>query len=194
MKRVIITLLCALPFFTFAQSQEGMFPSTVQVVPSNQQSMYYVVYDAEGADKIHLNLYDQQERIIHSQVIKREGGFMQPFNLKALPSGVYTFELANADQVYRKQIHYDPSNDISTAFRASEAKKVNLAINSRILDPISVSIYDDESHLLYQSEWASSVGSTDRIYNFENVESEYVTFVVATPNGVVSEERVSLEK
>ncbi len=195
MKRYLIMMLFVLPMYVVGQTLEaGFLPSEIQVVPGNKQALYYLIFEGKGEQKVNISLIDQKEQTLFTKFLKSSDGFIQPVNMKQLPVGVYTFRVSTGNQEYQKQIYLNPADAIKTQLTEAETGKYTLAISKRVLDPISVSIYDDEQHLLYQKEWNFTETNLDQTYSFEEIESSHVTFVVSTSNGIVSEETVSLKK
>src|SRR5688572_16340318 len=95
--------------FALGKDKPGM-----AVVSAKGSGVFKVIYQGETAGRIRLNIFDAQERIIHSETINGLNGFIRPLNFKGLRSGNYTIELVDDAGKHRERVVYLPAHEMKS--------------------------------------------------------------------------------
>jgi len=156
--------------------------------PLNNNSLYKVVYAAEKAGKIKLNIYDESRTRIFTHTIEGRG-FIQPLNFKGLDAGVYTVEIVNGKSRETVTINHfpkvQPSAFVHIAKLVNEEGKFLVSVakgDASEEEEVSLQIYQDDK-LIYR-ERNKLADDFAKIYAVKP--SGKVTIAVTDKNGKVT--------
>ena len=142
-----------------------------------------------------IELLDPSGLLLFSQRIKLNYQWTKPFNFNQVPAGEYTFKISGKEGVVRKSVDYPGFHVEAPAIKVVSTEhpnKAKLVMSDPAEMPIYVSIYDDRENLLYENRLQNE-GKFEQVFDLGKLRTDAVTFVVATSNGAVIREQVSLK-
>lgn len=164
---------------------------TVAIINNNPQE-FKLIYLLKEQGKVKINLKNADGFTLHQTTVKNDGGFAQPYDLKDLPEGQYTFEINTPDgSVVDQQISIEKP-DAEPAFAAdilnvNDGKKFRLAVvnkNDWAL-PTSIKVYDEKENLIH-SEQIENLYGFRKIYDLSEVASNSFRFAISNATGTRS--------
>lgn len=166
--------------------------ATVRVVAGTANGSYKLIYKGDEGH-VHFKLVDQSGKVLHDERLKANDGFIRPINLSQLPSGDYTFVIENKSETLMEAVTYISTGDklagnieLEQVGRQIEVRGENLGTST-----LNVYIYDDKGLLVHKNIVESN--EVDQIYELSNVRSNWVNFVIASADEVVTDRRFSLK-
>ncbi|HEY9008589.1 hypothetical protein [Ohtaekwangia sp.] len=155
------------------------------VVPVKGAEVFKVIYKAENAGKIKLNIYNTNSEIVFTETINGTDGFICPLNFSGLQAGEYTIELIDATGKRTEKINYKPvdasAKNVHISKVANEDGKFLVSVSATGAEQINVKIYDAANNLVH-SENKSIEGNFAQLYTVKNV-SGSLTFEVTDKAG-----------
>jgi hypothetical protein len=153
------------------------------VVPVKGSEVFKVIYKAESATKVKLNVYNSASQVVFSETVNSNGGFIRPLNFSGLTFGEYTIELTDASGKKSEKVNYQPVKPESKAHvsKLSESGKYLLSVAQNHGEAVTVRIFDQANNLIF-TETRSEAGDFAKIYSFKNVVGS-VTFEVSNSAG-----------
>jgi hypothetical protein len=167
-------------------SVAGDHPGTkgFAVLSTKEAEVFKVVYNAENAGKVKLNLYDEKSTLIFSESISA-GGFILPLNLQGLSYGKYTIEVIDANGKKSETISYAPiviPSYFTVRKIANATSKYVISVSGvSQKETINVRIFD-ASNTLVHVEAKQISEDFAQVYNLKNLKGE-VTFEISNGAG-----------
>ncbi len=191
MKTMIAVLFTVISTVLYAtNSVEVRAGAQVKVIAASEAGVYHVIYAGAATNKVGIAIYNERNEQLFSQEVKAEAGFKVPVNLTALPYGVYTVELTDGTDIYRKTVAYRPNtNKVKVAYEQDAAGNVKVNVVGAQGKAVRVLIYDENDHLLIEDTIQGQF-NFGRVYNFEQANLSEAEVVVAYQNRVVSDQLV----
>jgi hypothetical protein len=158
----------------------------MKVISVKGSSVFRVIYKGAETGKVRLNIFDAQNKRIHTETITALNGFIYPLNFTGLASGDYTIELIDNSGKQRQVVHYVPTSviDLKTVHMTrliNQDGKYLLAISNAQNENIHVRIYDRDSQLVF-SEGKEITGAYAAVYKINNAGNGY-TFEITDQAG-----------
>ncbi len=154
------------------------------VVAVKGSEVFKVIYRGESSSKVKLNVYNSSSKLVFSETLNGNEGFIRPLNFAGLEFGEYTIELVDATGKKVEKINYQPTKSKSivhlTKLTDSEGKYL-LSVAKKTDDVITVRIFDAANNLLHSNTDEVS-GDFAKLYNLKHV-SGSVTFEVTDSTG-----------
>jgi hypothetical protein len=155
------------------------------VVPVKGAEVFKVIYKAENAGKIKLNIYNTKSEIVFTETFTGTDGFICPLNFTGLQAGEYTIELIDATGKRTEKVNYKPASatpkNVHISRLANENGKFLVSVSSTGNEQINVKIYDAANNLVH-SENKSIDGNFAQLYTVKNVTGS-LTFEVTDKAG-----------
>ncbi|SKC50098.1 hypothetical protein [Ohtaekwangia koreensis] len=155
------------------------------VVPVKGAEVFKVIYKAENAGKIKLNIYNTKSEIVFTETFTGTDGFICPLNFTGLQAGEYTIELIDATGKRTEKVNYKPVSatpkNVHISRLANENGKFLVSVSSTGNEQINVKIYDAANNLVH-SENKSIEGNFAQLYTVKNVTGS-LTFEVTDKAG-----------
>jgi hypothetical protein len=158
----------------------------LKVVSVKGSSVFRVIYKGAETGKVRLNIFDAQNKRIHSETISAPNGFIYPLNFTDLATGDYTIEVVDGSGKQRQIVHYVPASVIDLKAihmtkLVNQDGKYLLAISNAQKENIHVRIYDRDSQLVF-SEGKEITGTYAAVYKINNAGIGY-TFEISDQAG-----------
>lgn len=155
------------------------------VVPVKGAEVFKVIYKAENAGKIKLNIYNTKSELVFTETFTGTDGFICPLNFSGLQFGEYTIELIDATGKRTEKVNYQPASaspkNVHISKLANENGKFLVSVSSTGSEQINVKIYDAANNLVH-SENKTVDGNFAQLYTVKNVTGS-LTFEVTDKAG-----------
>ena len=156
------------------------------VVSAKGSEVFKVIYKAESAGKVKLNLYNANSEMMFSETISDTEGFILPLNFKALSYGEYTLEIIDAAGKRVEHISYQPVQsleNIRVVKISGVGDKFLVTVVNAVNEKITVKIFDAYNNLVHNQSMDVS-GDFAQVYSFKNI-SGNCTFEISDSAGNV---------
>ncbi len=159
------------------------------VVSSKKANQYQVVFLANDATRLNLELRDQNGNQLFSDAFTAKGYFSKSFDLGQLSSGTYTFRASYNGQTIEETVSTVSSDEL-----LGQRLKVQPVVgNTKYRFELAgladtdyeVVIYDADNKVLYRQSIAPGERYA-RLFNLEQADSREVTFVLSSDNASAS--------
>lgn len=180
-------LLTVLSTAAFASDKEKETTKTSAKVEVKRQDahVFNLVYKGANAEKVQIRLLDANGEVVFSEIIKKIDAFVRPYNLKALPEGIYTVEVTDANGTTTKTINHTDKIEMMTAVElptivkldSIENAKYKLTIVNKGYSNAEVKIYDNQDKLVYNG-LENINGSYAKLYNLKKVVAKKVVVTI----------------
>lgn len=155
------------------------------IVSVKGSEVFKVIYKAETAGKVKLNIYNTDARLVFTQTFMGTSGFICPLNFTGLEAGEYTIELIDGsgkrkEKVMHKHVEVSASS-VHISKVATETGKYIVSVASTGNEQISVKIYDAANNLVH-NETNSVDGNFAQLYTVKNIVGS-LTFEVTDKAG-----------
>lgn len=150
----IAALLVVSSVLVFAGKDEPRTTGLV-VVPVKNTEVYKLIYKAESAGRVKVNVLNSEGAIIFTETITGLDGFIFPMNFAGLSSGEYTIQLIDAFGKKEEKISFVRAEPKSTVKHVRVSKLSNsegkflVSIASTGAEKINLKIFDRAENLLY---------------------------------------------
>lgn len=181
-KSMLVAVLMLVGVTTFAKD-----PITPRLVVLNQKSTgtFKVIYEGEKKGAVKLNIISQSGKVVFSETVNSNGGFIRPVNFEGMTQGQYTIEVIDGAGKSVQSINYSVESSVNSVHVAkiAEEGKYLLAVANKGSEEINVKIYDGSNNLVH-NENMTVTGSFGLVYNLNRVEGA-PTFEVTDKTGAV---------
>lgn len=178
-----LVVLLTVGSMTYANAFDN--PSTNMAVLKNGTSVK-LLYKGTEQNDVKILIFNDDNRVVFSEKIKKTDGFARPYNFSKLPEGNYRIQIIDNTGIKTEQIAYHGEQQISrkkimhVVRVAGSSDKFVLSVPSKQNETLTVTIYGDNNVLYSESEIVS--GDFARIYNLKDY-SGPVTFKVTDSKG-----------
>jgi len=153
--------------------------SGMAVVKSATAS-YKLIYKAELASDIKVEILDANNELVFSETIKHSNGFARPYNFASLAEGEYTIRIDNGSNWLSEKVNYQSGRVEKLANLISlKDGRYLLTVPGQGEDALTVRIYNDEGDTLYSST-DQVTGDFGKIYNLSHVNGPFSFEVVGS--------------
>ena len=155
--------------------------STGFAVMKSGSALYKLIYKSNETANVHVAIYNDQQELVFSEVIRKKDNFMRPYNFENLPEGQYTVELVSPEgkQVQTITHQYQlpaPSFFHVTKISGAESKYLITASGD---DEITVRITDDRDQVL-RVDRHEVKGEFAQVYNLKKINRPFTIQVSDT--------------
>ena len=184
MKKITLTLISVLAAGALAMAKGPGQPgesSTGFAVMKSGSALYKLIYKSNETANVHVAIYNDQQELVFSEVIRKKDNFMRPYNFENLPEGQYTVELVSPEgkQVQTITHQYQlpaPSFFHVTKISGAESKYLITASGD---DEITVRITDDRDQVL-RVDRHEVKGEFAQVYNLKKINRPFTIKVSDT--------------
>lgn len=175
----LITVVFA-SFATMADTGKDGKTAKMDIRTSISEDKVYVTYVGDAKVKVEVQIRDEKGRLIATDLVENENGFVRPFNISQLKDGNYSVRmLENRALVYESNFVIDTKN---TAIMDLGKNKFQLTYKDSHKQDVAINIYDDRGNLLHQ-EKVGQMDGFSRIYDLSKLNPNHVSFEVSTAKG-----------
>lgn len=186
MKKSLSFLVVLLTVASMTYANSGDNPSTNMAVLKNGTSVKLLYKGAEQND-VKILIFNENDRVVFSEKIKKTDGFVRPYNFSKLPEGNYRIQIIDNAGSKTEQVAYNAENQINrnklihVARISGTAGKFVLSVPNRQKETLTITIYGDDNVLYSENEIVT--GDFARIYNLKDYSGQ-VTFKVTDSKGL----------
>ena len=160
MKSMLAAAFLLISSVTFAHDSNN---NKLVVIRGQKSGIFKVIFEGEDQVNATVNVLDKEGKIVFTENIKGENGFILPMNFKGLRSGEYTIEVKSGSNTlvetinyvgYTKRVEASPVVKTSSIRNVHVSKLKNdgkylLSIVKSGNDPIWISVYDAKNELIH---------------------------------------------
>lgn len=190
--KIIAVLLTVIGTVTFADANDSTKRDAhVRVITGTANGSYKLIYQGEEG-QVKFTLLNEKGNVLHDERMRIETGFIQPINLKNMPSGDYTFVVKNDNETLMEAVTYTSLTDqLAKKIRFDQVAYQLEFIGIDLQENLKVRIYDDNDKLVYTDR--INAGNVDQIFDFGRIKSNWISFVVTSENVVLADQRFNLK-
>jgi hypothetical protein len=133
---------------------------------------------------IEVSIYDTENKLLFTEVIRKSDGFIRPYDLSAMKKGEYTVVVNDGTEEFVEKINTSNRKALLLSNVITMKKKGSflLTVADEKAKRFTVRITDQNDRVLYEQE-ESLNKQYSKIYNFAN-KTEGLKFLVTTDQGV----------
>jgi len=170
-------MVFAISSFAFAanSSLPVKAESQVALVKSYNKIKLYYVSDESGTVKV--RIIDQKGILLGEFKVFKTEGFYRSINMSGLKSGIYTFEIEDANGTIIEKVNYNKEELIplkTSIYKLKDQGKYSLQVVNKTGTPVEVKIYDMNGTVLFVEKHDKSF---TRKYDLSQLDGE-ATFSV----------------
>jgi len=185
MKHTITHTLALLIVFSASVAFATDVATTCQVV-SQDDMLYRLVYQGAAEKNVTIQLLDDQQRLVYKEQLKTSA-FNKQFDLTNLPYGDYHLEVKSEDYYFSEQVKLGDLSDFQFKVDQREIRKIAL-IGSKVAGKsMTLYILDQDQDVVY-SEQFDQQDQVHKNFNFEDLRSKEVTFLLYHNDRLITEE------
>ena len=162
-------------------------------VINDSSAVFRVYYSKPEANKVKVTIYNEEGDKVFAETIKNKDGFVRPYNMKELPTGLYTFEITDNEGAKRFEYNYGDdsfrksnSSDLLVSVKKLDTERFLLALGNADNEEVEINVYNDRDELLYSAtEFVENQFA--QLYNLKSVKSSKLTFTILNKTGAVEE-------
>lgn len=169
--------------FTFAslKNDDPRTSSGMVIVRSNPSS-YKLIYKSEQASDVKIEIFNDLNVRVFSEIIKSSDGFARPYNFGSLPEGEYTIKLDNGSNWLTETVDYRMEKIQKLAHVVSlKDGKYLFTLAGQQSEHFGVTIFDDQGEKIFVEDKGVS-GNFARLYNMAGVKGPF-TFEIVDRKG-----------
>jgi len=181
MKSILLTLVVLVSAMSAFANDGGK--SGFAVVHVQNSDIFKVIYKAETAGKVKLNIISENGAVLVSETINASNGFIVPVNFAGLAYGDYTVEIVDAAGKRSEKVSYLPKKATKVVHVcAMQNSKVLVSVANPANDQVTVRFFDANNNLLFTS---SRISAEDfaQVFNVASVKN--FTMEIADSTGVI---------
>lgn len=168
----------------YARRTENPASSVNGVGVMKTGSLVKVFYKASTLSNVRVTIYNASNRAVFSEVIKKVGGFLRPYNFEGLPYGEYTIEVEDNHQRTVERVDYQSEKvkQLAKLVKVSgEEGKFLLMIPNKTQNKLTIRIFSENGNLLHIEEKETNSDFMG-LYNLASLESKFY-FLITDEKG-----------
>ncbi|MFT4738497.1 MAG: hypothetical protein ACI8QD_001871 [Cyclobacteriaceae bacterium] len=176
MKKSIIILAAAFLSFTTLFANGNEVAKKIQQIAMFDagDKQFRLIYPFKDERAIKITITDQYGKVVGTDFVHSNSGFLRKYNMEALAPGAYQIELASAKENLVKP--FSITNKQVMAINDLGNEQVKLILTHEIQEG-TIKIYNAESELLHNEKYDSKKGNS-RMYDLSKYENTDFTFVL----------------
>lgn len=147
-------------------------------------SVIQLFYRGEERGRVKVTIYNEDGRLVYSEVIRNIEEFMRPYNFSKMPEGVYAIEVEGENGKTFRTVEHRTKSEQRVAHLTQMKDMPNryvLLVPNKGHDVLTIRILDEENHLLYK-EVKAVEGDFAGLYKLERANG-HPTFEVTDSQG-----------
>lgn len=193
MKHFFKTVLALLIVFsaTVAKSSDPESVAAIcKVVADKEDNHYRVVYQSPEKSNVTIQLYNDKNEVIYTESQKSTSGFMKKFDLSYLSYGEYQLEVKADGYLFQEKIKLGTSAaDYNLVLTPYTSREIVFATANKQGKSLNLYILDQFGDVVYREKFENT-SSVHKMYNFENLRSNKVTFVLYHKDQLIKEKEI----
>ncbi|MTI23247.1 hypothetical protein E1176_19620 [Fulvivirga sp. RKSG066] len=191
---VALLLVVATAYATEKDKSNSKSTKKTVAVINNSPEKFKLVYLQKEEGVVKISLKNEYGQTVHNSTVKNKEGFAQPYDLKELPAGEYTFEVTSPDgtEIAEKVMLEKPARESKLNFAAdvlnvNDGKKFRLAVvnkDKRAL-PTYIKLYDAKDNLIHEEKIENLYGFR-KTFDLSELNGDVFRFTVSNNTGTKS--------
>lgn len=195
MRNTIKTIAALLIVLSAAKSNASVDTTYVEtyckVVAQEKEDQFKLIYKSLEEEPVSIQWVDAKNQIVYIDKIKSTDAFVKQYDLTTLPDGSYKVIVKSEDFTFEEEIVLGDLSDLKINLRAIDEKSVLMTGFKPAKKNVKLSIYDDNQNRIY-SELYDEGTIIQKKYNFKNVKSTSIKFVLEHRGDVIVDETFAL--
>lgn len=144
-----------------------------------------VLYKGDKPTKVSVVIFDEQNRIVFSEGVKKRSEFIRPYNLSNLPEGNYRIVVEDENGKHEENVNHvkEPAKVLSSIVNAKEKQKCLVALFSKGEANVQITLTDIHKKILV-SEMCTVKGQVSKLFDLKDVNGP-VTVQITDKKGTV---------
>ncbi len=190
MKYTMKNMLALLIVFsaTLASAGDSANMATNCRIVEEEKQMYRVEFVANEKQSVKIEIWDQYEELVY-QNRAYASSFVKTFDLSHLPNGEYELKLTADDYDYSEAITINSLEGMSIRFIKRDTRKISMVGSKFQEKGMSLYILDENKEIVYKNDYDDET-QVHKIFNFDKLEGDEVTFILFHDNEIVTEEKI----
>lgn len=177
MKKIILSaalVLVASVSTVFASTdkekeKKGSANSRIEVVASQKEAVYSLIYATDAKGLVRVNIYDAQGTKVYSDYVGAIKSFRKSYDFSELPAGEYQIEVVSGGEKTRKSITIADKTASASAMNVSLSTvdangKYKIKVLQASASTVMVYLLDADKNVIYADE-IEVEGSFERVYD-----------------------------
>lgn len=181
---VLLTVLSA----TMVSAADTAYLATVcKIVAEEEDKLYKVIYQAAKEENVKIQIFDEVDQLVYKENFK-SSGFVKKFDLSNLPKGTYEMQVATADELYIETLTLGDVSGFNFILTPWEGKAISVVGSHKDGKDVTLLILDDARNQVYKESFEDT-HQVHKKYNFSNLKSGAVTFLLYHDDQLIKEEK-----
>ena len=144
-----------------------------------------VLYKGDKPTKVNVVIFDEQNRIVFSEGVKKRSEFIRPYNLSNLPEGNYRIVVEDENGKHEESVNHvkESVKVLSSIVNAKEKQKCLVTLFSKGEANVQVTLTDAQKKIL-ASDLCTVNGQVSKLFDLKNVQGP-VTVQITGKDGTV---------
>ncbi|MFY0605993.1 MAG: hypothetical protein JXR10_04710 [Cyclobacteriaceae bacterium] len=155
-------------------------------IMEEENMKYRVEFFAEQQQLVKFEIWDKQDKLVYENQVKSTS-FVRTFDLSHLPNGEYELKISSDDYQYSEDITIDDLKGMNLRFVQREERKVAMVGSKLEQQIVSLYILDENDEIVFKQNY-DGVTQVHKVFNFEELRGDQVTFILFDKDNVVSQE------
>ncbi len=155
MKTIEKTLTVLLIVFSTSLSYAAINENKVQL-REKQDGIVQLLYKSSDSEKVEITILNQKGKVVLSEKVKNENGFMRNYNFNKFESGTYTFQISDESGQIKKKLYFGKKSPV--ALVKGENNKHRLIYDSKIETDVQVIFLDRRGKTILKDQFVSIDG------------------------------------
>lgn len=148
--------------------------------------LYRVVYQSEKEENVNIQIFDKNQQSVYNE-IELTSSLIKTYDLSFLPYGTYMLEVTTTDYQYTEEIILGDISSFQLKLEDKGERKVALVGTKKAGSDMNLYILDDNKDVVYKENFAKD-SQVHKNYNFQEMRSQKVTFLLYHNDILISEE------
>ncbi len=148
--------------------------------------LYRVVYQSEKEENVNIQIFDKNQQSVYNEKALTTS-FIKNYDLSFLPYGTYTLEVTATDYQYKEEIVLGDVSSFQMKLEEKGERKVSLVGTKKAGKDMNLYILDDSQEVIYKENFDKD-SQVHKNYNFQDMRSQKVTFLLYHNDILISEE------
>ena len=187
---VMALLIASNPLLANDENSLETLVSVKNLEPGKIQLAYY----GKTPEKVHVQIYDQENKQVFKETINSKKGIKKPYNLRQLPYGEYKIEVRVAEEITVHKVKHEAPKfpgRVKLQAAAFGDNKIKMLVMGPNYKEFKLRLYDDNNELLYQYD-ISQKDNFGRVFNLEGSKAKTVRLVLSNNREILQRTTVNL--
>jgi hypothetical protein len=174
---------------TYASVDSTSLTSKCNITAIEDTQKYRVSFEAPSKENVKVLLYNEQDQLIFSEVVRDTEGFQRVYDISDIAVGTYSLKVRSNSFSYEESLVKEGWK--GEGLIISRAMDGKVAVLGDVDEDFSLSILDEDGELLYTDGYGKDE-IIQKLFNLENIKGSTASFIISIGNKVIREAIVKL--